>query len=48
LKKNGEKISGGKTGQKTWGNKRYGYSSNAIAKLLKIKCFIVALVIKVI
>jgi hypothetical protein len=43
----GKKISGGKTGQRG-GDKRHGYNSNAISKLLKMKFLITKLVIKVI
>jgi hypothetical protein len=47
LKQKGEKISVEGTGQRG-GDKRQGYNSNAIAKLLNMKFLIVILVIKVI
>jgi hypothetical protein len=37
MKKNGGKISGGKTGQREGGNKRHVNNSDAIAKQFKIK-----------
>jgi hypothetical protein len=46
-KKNGKQNLLGETGQRG-GDKRYGYNSNAIAKLLKMKFLIVKFVIKVI
>jgi hypothetical protein len=48
-KTNGKKNSGGGgEDRERWGDKRHGYSSYAIAKLLKMKFLIVTLVIKVI